>query len=52
MQYGSADCGLFAIAFATAIALGISPEYIHFQQGEMRQHLLTCLSNGMFPFDN
>ena len=54
MQYGSADCGLFAIAFATAIALGISPEYIHFQQGEMRQHLLTCLSNGkltMFPFD-
>ena len=54
MQYGSVDCGLFAIAFATAIALGISPEYIHFQQGEMRQHLLTCLSNGKlttFPFD-
>jgi hypothetical protein len=54
MQYGSGDCGLFAIAFATAIALGISPEFIDFEQSEMRQHLLTCFNNGkltMFPYD-
>ena len=51
MQYGGADCGLFAIAFATALALGHAP---HFQQNLMRQHLRECLEHGvitMFPYD-
>jgi hypothetical protein len=54
MQYGGADCGLFAIAFATALALGHAPEAFHFQQDWMRQHLRECLEHGaitMFPYD-
>ena len=54
MQYGGADCGLFAIAFATALALGHAPEAFHFQQNLMRQHLRECLEHGvitMFPYD-
>ena len=54
MQYGGADCGLFAIAFATALALGHAPEAFHFQQNSMRQHLRECLEHGvitMFPYD-
>jgi hypothetical protein len=54
MQYGGADCGLFAIAFATALALGHAPEGFHFKQDLMRQHLRECLERGvitMFPYD-
>ena len=28
MQCGGADCGIFAIAFATALAFGIQPELL------------------------
>ena len=54
MQYGGSDCGLFTIAYATALALGFSPEHFHFKQEEMRSHLLQCLQDkkmAMFPYD-
>ena len=52
MQSGSYDCGLFAIAFATAIVLGKQPGLLLFEQSKMRQHLKKCLEEGtikMFP---
>lgn len=52
MQAGGCDCGLFAIAFATALTCGIQPGECTFKQGEMRKHLYKCLSRGelsMFP---
>ena len=42
MQYGQSNCGMFAIAFATALALGHQPEGYHFIQDEMR--VLICLN--------
>ena len=41
-QRGGVDCGLFAIAMATAIAFGIDPGSQEFNQGEMRTHLVKC----------
>ena len=52
IQSGSYDCGLFAIAFATALALGEKPELFFFDQWNMRAHLRQCLESGemkMFP---
>ena len=52
MQSGSYDCGLFAVAFATALALGEKPELFCFDQSKMRAHLRHCLEKGemaMFP---
>ena len=51
-QRGSTDYGLFAIAFATAIAFGLSPSKIKLRQETMRAHLVhrfdkKCLST--FP---
>ena len=43
MQSGGYDCGLFAIAFATALANGIPPGRCTFKQELMRKHLYTCL---------
>ena len=51
-QVGSSDCGLFAIAFATAIAFGLDPGGILFDQQKLRQHLLDCFEKRgmtMFP---
>ena len=51
-QRGGSDCGLFAVAFATALANGLCPESYTFKQKEMRQHLYNCLKLGkitMFP---
>ena len=45
-QQGSIDCGIFAIAYATAIALSASrPEIssINFDQKNLRSHLCKCL---------
>ena len=42
VQAGACDCGLYAIAFATALALGDKPELFSFNQPKMRQHLLQC----------
>ena len=51
MQSGGYDCGLFAIAFATALADGEQPGRCLFDQNKMRQHLLKCLQEAaMTPF--
>ena len=50
-QTGVKDCGLFSIAFATAIAFGQNPIKQKFQQQSMRAHLVNCLENKMMtPF--
>ena len=52
---GGAGCGLFAIAFVTALALGHAPEAFHFKQDSMRPHLWECFETHgvitMFPYD-
>ena len=47
-QKGSNDCGIFAIAHATAIAFGIQPEKENMTQDMMRAHLVSCLSKEAF----
>ena len=52
MPAGNADCGLFAIAFATALVSGVLPGSRVFEQKEMRKHLHDCLQQGrpsVFP---
>ena len=49
---GGSDSILFVIAFATAIANGVSPGKFIFNQTKMRQHLYECFVSGdlqMFP---
>ena len=51
-QKGNKDCGLFAIAMATAIAFGNNPSKQNFCQELMRAHLVDCLKKGqlsLFP---
>ena len=43
VQRGHADCGLFAIAFATALCSGKDPTEINFIQHQLRKHLQECL---------
>ena len=45
MQSGTYDCGLFAVAFATALTLGHNPGQFFFDQQAIRRHLWTCLKN-------
>jgi len=47
-QKGNKDCGLFAIAMATAIAFGHEPNHQKFRQELMRAHLADCLKNEQF----
>lgn len=42
-QIGSADCGLFSIAMATALLFQSTVR--QFKQEDMRQHLLLCFEN-------
>ena len=42
-QKGGKDCGLFSIAFATALAFRSHPSKLKFDQSMMRQHLVNCL---------
>ncbi len=50
-QIGGSNCGLFAIAFATALVNGILPALLNFKQDVMRKHLFTCLEKGVLtPF--
>ena len=44
-QSGATDCGLFAIAVATAIAHEVDAECLVFRQDEMRPHFVQCLEN-------
>lgn len=51
-QEGSNDCGLFAIAIATAIVHGADPTRLRFDQVAMRNHLVQCFKDGvmtLFP---
>ena len=53
MQAGGYDCGLFAVAFATALAFGEPPGRYHFAQEKMRHHLWSCFERrqiSMFPY--
>lgn len=43
-QKGNKDCGLFALAMATAIAFGKDPSKVTFCQESMRAHLVSCLN--------
>ncbi len=55
MQSGSYDCGLFAIAYATALVHGEHPGKFLFDQDSMRKHLMQCIECGemaMFPIKN
>ena len=45
-QVGPSDCGLFAIAFATALASGNDPGQLFFDQSSMRHHLIQCIEAG------
>ena len=42
-QSGGYDCGLFALAFATALVNGTNPGRYLYDQRNMRKHLLECL---------
>ena len=42
-QTNGSDCGLFALAFATALCEKKKPEQIIFEKTSMRLHLLKCL---------
>ena len=51
-QVGPEDCGLFAIAFATAIAFGKLPSKLKLVQHDLRAHLVNCFNKGkmsLFP---
>ena len=43
MQCGSADCGIFAIAFATTLANGEKPGGYYYDQSRVRKHLMHFL---------
>ena len=52
MESGTYDCGLFAVAFATALTFGYNPGQYFFDQPSMREHLWNCLryqNMSMFP---
>ena len=51
-QIGASDCGLFCIANAVALANGIDPSTVSWDQGTMRDHLHWCFNKRkleMFP---
>ena len=50
-QQGVTDCGAFAIAMMTSIAFNEDPSEVHYQQDNLRQHLLQCfVDQKMTPF--
>ena len=51
-QKGGTDCGLFAIAYATAIGHGVDPTSMTLNQAAMRSHLNKCFEEenlSLFP---
>ena len=42
VQSGASDCGLFPLAFATALCTGTNPTACTFDQATMRQHFLRA----------
>ena len=52
VQSGAADCGIFSIAFATALMFNRQPGEFFFDQDKMRSHLIKCFeeqSMSIFP---
>ena len=50
-QWGTKDCGLFAIANATALACGQNSSTLSFRQESMRSHFVTCVEQDkLVPF--
>lgn len=47
-QKNNYDCGVFAIAYATSIAMGIDPSTTILDKKQMRNHLIQCLLNQEF----
>ena len=48
-EYGS--CGLYAIAFATALVHSLNPSELRFDVSKFRPHLINCISAGeIIPF--
>lgn len=45
LQEGSNDCGLFAIAMAYDLCMGVNPVTRKYVQKEMRSHLHSCINN-------
>ena len=50
-QRQHSDCGLYAIAVATALCHGLHPSSLQWDQPAMRGHLIDCLKSGkIVPF--
>jgi len=50
-ELGSNNCGVFAVAAATAIAFSFDPLQVEFKETEMRRHLFQCFEDVfMTPF--
>ena len=50
-QLNSADCGVFAAAFAVSLLLGKDPVQETYHPSGVRSHLIKCLRNERFtPF--
>ena len=47
-QKGGKECGVFAIAFAVALAFGSNPGRQNFDQDAMRAHLVRCFKGKQF----
>ena len=45
-QNGSADCGIFALAFASVLASCLHPSTCLFEQQRMHAHFHRCLVDG------
>ena len=45
-QTNGRDCGIFAIAFATSLVLGSTPQDMTFDIAKLRPHLVACLRAG------
>ena len=47
-QEGAKDCGVYAIAFSVALAMGVNPSRQIFKQDMMRAHLVNCFKKEHF----
>ena len=47
MQVVGSDCGLFALAFITAVHDSQNPTSLYFDKHKMRRHLSECLEKKM-----
>ena len=47
-QEGTKDCGVYAVAFGVALAMGHNPSRQNLKQDVMRPHLVICFKNEHF----